>query len=58
MTRSIRSGNLPQTVDVNTINATYTNGILQIVFAKHEAAKPKQIPVTFTQKELTASPSA
>jgi len=47
----------PRTVDVNTINATYTNGILQIVFAKHESAKPKQIPVNFAQKELTASAS-
>ena len=50
-----RTFTLPQTVDVNTINATYTNGVLQIVFAKHEAAKPKQIPVTLAQKELTAS---
>ena len=54
----IRTFNLSQTVDVNTINATCTNGILQIVFAKHEAAKPKQIPVNFAQKELTASASA
>jgi HSP20 family protein len=54
----IRTFNLPQTVDVNTINATYTNGILQIVFAKHEAAKPKQISVNFAQKELTASAAA
>ena len=54
----MRSFSLPQTVDVNTINATYTNGILQIVFAKHEAAKPKQIPVNFAQKELTGSASA
>jgi HSP20 family protein len=53
-----RSFNLPNTVDVNTINATYANGILQVVFAKHESAKPKQIPVTFAQKELTASASA
>jgi len=53
-----RSFNLSSTVDVNTINATYTNGILQIVFAKHESAKPKQIPVKFTHKELTASASA
>lgn len=52
-----RSFTLPNTVDVNTINATYTNGILQVVFAKNEAAKPKQIPVKFTQ-ELTASASA
>jgi HSP20 family protein len=54
----MRSFNLPQTVDVNTINATYTNGLLQIVFAKHEAAKPKRIPVNFAQKELTGSASA
>lgn len=54
----IRTFNLPQTVDVNTINATYTNGILQIVFGKHEAAKPKQVSVNFAQKELTAPASA
>ncbi len=54
----MRTFNLPQTVDVNTINATYTSGILKIVFAKHEAAKPKQIPVQPAQKELTASASA
>lgn len=54
----LRSFHLPQTVDVNTINATYANGILQIMFAKHEAAKPKQVPVQFRQKELTASASA
>jgi HSP20 family protein len=54
----MRTFNLPPTVDVNTINATYINGILQIVFAKHEAAKPKQIPVNSAQKELTASASA
>ena len=54
----MRTFNLPQTVDVDTINATYTRGILQIVFAKHEAAKTKQIPVQFAQKELTASVSA
>jgi|SRR5579859_1593074 len=54
----MRTFNLPQTVDVNTINATYTNGILQIGFAKHEAAKPKQIPVKVAQKELAASASA
>ena len=53
-----RSFNLPNTVDVNTINATYTNGILQIMLAKNEAAKPKQIPVKFAQKELTVSASA
>jgi HSP20 family protein len=54
----VRSFNLPQTADVNAINATYTDGILQIVFAKNEAAKPKQISVKFEQKELTASASS
>ena len=53
-----RSFNLPNTVDVNTINATYTNGILEVVFAKHESAKAEQIPVKSTQNELTASASA
>jgi HSP20 family protein len=53
-----RSFNLPSTLDVNAINATYTNGVLQVVIAKNEAAKPKQIPVKFAQKELTASASA
>jgi HSP20 family protein len=54
----LRTFNLPNTVDVNTINATYTNGILQIVFAKRGAAKPKQIPVNFEHKGLMASASA
>jgi HSP20 family protein len=54
----VRTFNLPQAVDVNTINATYINGVLQIVLSKHEAAKPKQIPVKSVQKELTASASA
>src|ERR1700745_4228556 len=39
-----RSFNLPSTLDVNAIHATYTNGVLQVVIAKNEAAKPKQIP--------------
>jgi HSP20 family protein len=54
----MRSFNLPSTVDVNTINASYTNGVFEIVIAKNDAAKPKQIPVKFAQKELTASASA
>ena len=40
-----RSFNLPSSVDVNTINATYTSGVSEIVIAKNDAAKPKQIPV-------------
>ena len=53
----LRSFNLPNNVDTSTIDATYTNGILKIVFAKHEAAKPKQIRVKSEQKELSASAS-
>ncbi len=52
-----RSFNLPKTVDVNTINATCNNGVLQIVFAKQEAVKPRQIPVKSSHKELTVSVS-
>jgi HSP20 family protein len=54
----MRSFNLPSTVDVNTIHASYTNGVFEIVIAKNDAAKPKQIPVKFAQEELTASASA
>jgi HSP20 family protein len=54
----VRSFNLPNTIDVNSINATCTNGVLEIVFAKREEAKPKQIPVKVAQKELTVSSSA
>lgn len=54
----MRSFTLPNTVDMNSINASYANGVLQIVFAKRAEAKPKQIPVRFAQKELTAKASA
>jgi HSP20 family protein len=53
----VRSFTLPNTVDMNSINASYINGVLQVVFAKRAEAKPKQIPVNFAQKELTASSS-
>src|SRR5690242_19558569 len=35
-----RSFTLDETVDVNKIQATYTDGILRIVLGKHEKAKP------------------
>ena len=35
-----RSFTLDETVDVNEIQATYTDGILRIVLGKHEKAKP------------------
>ncbi len=49
----VRSFTLPQTVDPDTIKATYENGVLTLAIAKKAEAKPKQIKV-----ELTNSASA
>src|SRR5579859_4035241 len=51
-----RSFNLPSTVGKHN-QCHLHEWILQIVFAKHESAKPKPIPVKLTQKEWTASAS-
>lgn len=40
-----RSFTLPSTVDVEKINATYKDGILEVTIPKTEEAKPKSIPV-------------
>jgi HSP20 family protein len=40
-----RSFTLPQTVDTGAVKASYENGVLSILFAKKEAAKPKQVKV-------------
>lgn len=40
-----RSFTLPQTVDTNSIKASYEHGVLAIHLAKKEAAKPKQVKV-------------
>ena len=40
-----RAFGLPDTVDPDKVNATYKNGVLEIVFAKREAAKPKAVKV-------------
>ncbi len=40
-----RSITLPSQVDVERVEATYTNGILTITLPKTEAAKPKQIAI-------------
>lgn len=48
----VRSARLPNTVDVNTINAAYANGTLSVVFAKSKAAKPKRIAVKFAEKGM------
>lgn len=41
----VRTFTLPRNVDVNKINATYRNGILEIELPKVEEAKPKQISI-------------
>ncbi|MFQ5608299.1 MAG: Hsp20/alpha crystallin family protein [Candidatus Zixiibacteriota bacterium] len=40
-----RSFTLPETLDVDGINAKYENGFLRIVFPKLEQARPKKIEV-------------
>ncbi len=45
----VRSFTLPQTVDTESIQATYDNGVLKISIAKKAEAKPKQIKVEVTQ---------
>jgi HSP20 family protein len=40
-----RSFTLPQTVDTGAVKASYENGVLSILLAKKEAAKPKQVKV-------------
>lgn len=41
-----RSFNLPETVDVDKVQADYENGLLHISLAKVEAAQPKEIEVS------------
>jgi HSP20 family protein len=36
---------LPETVDPDKVTAQYKNGVLDVVFAKREAAKPKSVKV-------------
>ncbi len=40
-----RSFTLPKTIDPESIRAEYKNGLLEIVLAKREEAKPKEIEV-------------
>lgn len=41
----LRSFSLPETADVEKVDADYNNGVLHIKVAKKEAAKPKKITV-------------
>lgn len=43
--RFIRSFTLPGSVDPDSINAEFENGVLKIIIAKREEAKPKQIRI-------------
>jgi HSP20 family protein len=40
-----RSFTLPNTVDTDSVNADYENGVLKLMLAKRAEAKPKQIKV-------------
>ncbi len=44
----VRSFTLPQTVDPDTVKASYENGLLNISISKKAEAKPKQIKVEVT----------
>ena len=44
--RFVRSLELPSPVDPDQVKASYTNGLLTIELEKHQAAKPRQIPVS------------
>ena len=48
----IRSFTLPNTIDSESIQADYTNGVLKIQLAKRAEARPKQIKVNIGQKSL------
>jgi len=40
-----RTLTLPSEVELDKVNATYNNGVLEVVFAKKEEVKPKRIEV-------------
>jgi HSP20 family protein len=45
-----RSVSLPQRVDSNKVEATYENGVLNLILPKLPKAQPKQISVKFNQQ--------
>ena len=48
-----RAFTLPNTVDPDSVNANYDNGVLKITLAKKAEAKPKQIKVNVGQGQKT-----
>jgi len=47
-----RSFSLPSTLDPESVQANYENGVLKIELAKREEAKPKQIKVNVTSGKI------
>ena len=48
-----RSFTLPATVDPNSVDAKYENGLLRINMTKRAEAKPRQIKLGVSGKQLT-----
>ena len=49
-----RSFTLPNTIDTDSVNANYENGVLKVELAKREEAKPKQIKVNVNAQAAAA----
>jgi HSP20 family protein len=62
----VRSFTLPSTVEANSAQASYENGVLTVTLQKKEAAKPKQVKIEATAngssktapKQVEASPAS
>jgi HSP20 family protein len=52
-----RTFTLPQTVDTETVSATYDKGVLKIALPKKAEAKPKQIKVTVGSEKTVEAKS-
>jgi HSP20 family protein len=52
-----RTFTLPQTVDTETVSATYDKGVLKIALPKKAEAKPKQIKVTVSSEKTVEANS-
>ena len=53
-----RTFTVPQTVDTETVSATYDNGVLKIKLAKKAEAKPKQIKVNVASEKTVEGKAA
>jgi HSP20 family protein len=56
--RFSRTVTLPTAVDADKIEATYEGGVLTLTLPKHEAAKPKKIPVKAAEFPALTGPKA